>query len=57
MFLHVHLLRGIRVVSVFSVLFCYSSKAAINLPVQTLCGYIRALLQGEILKVYSGAKV
>lgn len=57
MFLHVHLLRDIWVVSLFSVLFFYPSKAAINLPVQPLCGYIRALLQGEILKIYSRAKV
>ena len=37
--------------------FCYLSKAAVNLPVQTLYGYIKVLFQGKLLKVYSRAKV
>ena len=55
MILNIQLLMDIWVSIFFW--FCYLSKAAVNLPVQTLYGYIKVLFQGELLKVYSRAKV
>lgn len=37
--------------------FCYVSKAAAWLTCQTLYGYIKILFQGDLLNVYSRAKV